>query len=78
MRTTECSSKTPLFLPFCTGSGSIAAVASLKGLVSGGDIRIQMPGGDLYISLTEESGGVRDIFLTGPTCVVFTGETYLV
>ncbi|MDY3079848.1 MAG: diaminopimelate epimerase [Oscillospiraceae bacterium] len=61
-----------------TGSGSIAAVASLKGLVSGGDIRIQMPGGDLYISLTEESGRVRDIFLTGPTCVVFTGETYLV
>ena len=61
-----------------TGSGSIATVASLKGLVSGGDIRIQMPGGDLYISLTEESGRVRDIFLTGPTCVVFTGETYLV
>lgn len=58
-----------------TGSGSIAATMALMGRVSGENTRISMPGGDLYITLTVENGTVHDIFLTGPTCVVCTGET---
>ena len=60
-----------------TGSGSIAAVTTLKGLVSGSNVRVQMPGGDLYISLSADADGVRDILLTGPTCVICRGETEL-
>lgn len=59
-----------------TGSGSIAAVLTLMGTVSGENVKISMPGGDLYINLTAENcGTVHDIFLTGPTCVVCEGET---
>ncbi len=61
-----------------TGSGSIAAVLTLKGLVSGKNVRIQMPGGELIISLAADSNGVRGIFLTGPTCVVCRGEAELI
>lgn len=57
-----------------TGSGSIAAVMTLMEKVSGKDVKIQMPGGDLFISLTVENGFVHDIFLTGPTCIVCEGE----
>lgn len=58
-----------------TGSGSIASVMTLMGKVSGENVRISMPGGDLYISLkAEKCGSVHDIFLTGPTCVVCEGE----
>ena len=32
-----------------------------------------MPGGELTVSLTA-SGGVQDIYLTGPTNVVCTGD----
>ena len=57
-----------------TGSGSIAAVMTKKGLVSGKDVKVAMPGGDLFLSL-EDDDCVHDIYLTGPTCVVFEGET---
>lgn len=60
-----------------TGSGSIAAVLALKGLVSGSSVYVRMPGGDLHISLKAEAGSVHDIFLTGPTCVICRGETEL-
>jgi hypothetical protein len=32
-----------------------------------------MPGGLLSVTLSNEIG-IRDIFLTGPTCLVFEGE----
>lgn len=57
-----------------TGSGSIAAVMTSKGLVSGKDVKISMPGGDLFLNL-ENGDCIHDIYLTGPTCVVFEGET---
>ncbi len=58
-----------------TGCGSITTALTLMGLVSGENVRISMPGGELSVSLTHEGGSVRDIYLTGPTCVVFEGET---
>ena len=57
-----------------TGCGSIAATLIGKGLVSGESVRIFMPGGELSVTLKYDGGRVRDILLTGPTCVTFTGE----
>lgn len=57
-----------------TASGSIAAVMTLMGYVTGKDVKVSMPGGDLYLSLTYDEC-IHDIFLTGPTCIVCIGET---
>ena len=57
-----------------TGSGSIAAALTLKGLVSGSNVTVSMPGGDLFITLKSDGSAVRDIYLTGPTCKVCEGE----
>ena len=57
-----------------TGCGSIVSALTLLGLVSGREVAVEMPGGTLSVSVTAENGGVRDIFLTGPTCVVCEGE----
>ncbi len=58
-----------------TGCGSITAALTLMGLVSGEDVRISMPGGELCVTLTQDGCSVHDVYLTGPTCVVFEGET---
>ena len=57
-----------------TGCGSIATALTLMGLVSGTDVSIGMPGGKLTVSLAREGERVRDIYLIGPTCLVFDGE----
>ena len=57
-----------------TGCGSITAALTKEGLVSGKDVAIEMPGGTLTVSVTNDAGRIRDIFLTGPTCVVCEGE----
>ncbi len=57
-----------------TGCGSITAVLTLLGLVSGHGVSIHMPGGTLSVSLTNDAGQIRDILLTGPTRLVFEGE----
>ena len=59
-----------------TGCGSITAALTKEGLVSGRDVTIEMPGGALTVSVTNDEGRIRDIFLTGPTCVVCAGELY--
>ena len=56
-----------------TGCGSIAAALRLLGL-SGDALAISMPGGELTVSLTASGGSVQDIYLTGPTNVVCTGD----
>ena len=56
-----------------TGCGSIAAALCLLGL-SGDELAIFMPGGELIVSLTAEVGSVRDIYLTGPTNIVCVGD----
>ena len=58
-----------------TGCGSIVTALALKGLVSGKNVKVSMPGGELFVTLTHESGTAHDVYLTGPTCVVFEGET---
>ena len=56
-----------------TGCGSTVAALCLGGLVSGKDVKVSMPGGELSISLTNDNGKIHDIFLTGPTCIVAEG-----
>ena len=58
-----------------TGCGSIVTALTLEGLVSGKNVKVSMPGGELFVTLTHESGTAHDVYLTGPTCVVFEGET---
>ncbi len=58
-----------------TGCGSITTALTLMGLVSGKNVGISMPGGELSVTLTQDGGSVRDIFLTGPTCIVYEGKT---
>ena len=57
-----------------TGCGSICTVLYSRGLISGRNVRISMPGGVLEVSLDGSGGNIRDIYLTGPTCVVCSGE----
>ena len=57
-----------------TGCGSIVSALSLKGLVSGNNVSVTMPGGELFVSITAENGMAKDVFLTGPTCIVCKGE----
>lgn len=57
-----------------TGAGSTVAVLTLQGLVSGQNVRVSMPGGDLFITADLRSGAVEDLWLTGPTNIVCTGE----
>lgn len=58
-----------------TGCGSIVTALTLMGRVCGNGVLISMPGGELSVTLTCSDGIVRDVYLTGPTCVVFEGET---
>lgn len=58
-----------------TGCGSIATVLTQRGICDKGDVHIRMPGGLLTVALTSEGNSVRDIFLTGPTCIVCSGST---
>ena len=57
-----------------TGCGASTAALTLAGLVSGRDVRIRMPGGELSVSLSREGPRVFDLWLTGPTCLVCEGD----
>ena len=57
-----------------TGASSLVAALTLMGKVTGENVKVDMPGGQLEISLTVEGETVKDIFLTGPTNIVAVGE----
>ena len=57
-----------------TGCGSTVAALALRGLVSGVNTKIAMPGGTLYVTVDTAGGTARDIMLTGPTNIVAQGE----
>jgi diaminopimelate epimerase len=60
-----------------TGCGSIVTALSLRGLVSGKNVRVSMPGGLLSVSLETDGGQVTELMLTGPVKTVFEGECEL-
>ena len=57
-----------------TGAGSTVTALTLMGLVSGENVRVAMPGGDLYVTVDREDGRVTNLWLTGPTNMVCEGE----
>ena len=58
-----------------TGTGSTAAVLTLKGLISGRGTRFSMRGGVLVTDVVRDAGGkITDLYLTGPTNIVAIGE----
>jgi len=57
-----------------TGTGSTVAVLTKKGLVSGKKVLVNVPGGQLFVTLGDTQNVVEDIFLTGPTNIVIEGE----
>ncbi len=58
-----------------TGCGSTVAALTARGVVSGRNTRLSVPGGDLYVSVNNAGGKISDILLTGPAVTVAVGET---
>lgn len=57
-----------------TGVGSTVAVLTTQGKVSGRQVRVQVPGGELVVDVIHDGNGVQALFLTGPTKMICTGE----
>ncbi len=57
-----------------TGTGSVAAVLAASGRTDGTRLAFEMAGGHLEVEVGMCDGSVRDLFLSGPTQIVCTGE----
>ena len=57
-----------------TGTGATVLALTLKGLVSGEDVRVSVPGGLLRVTIDRDCERVKAIWLTGPTNFVCEGE----
>ena len=57
-----------------TGTGSVVMVLTLLGRVSGQNVRVDMPGGQLTVDVVRDGPRVTDLYLTGPTNIVCRGE----
>ncbi len=66
-----------------TGTGSVVAVLTAEGRISGSGVRVGMTGGELIVDIESNSGGsapetaavpVSAVYLTGPTNIVAKGE----
>lgn len=59
-----------------TGCGASAAALTVLGLVSGKNVTVSMSGGEITVDLDEADGRVENIYITGPTALVFRGELF--
>ncbi len=57
-----------------TGAGSITTALTLLGKVSGKNVRIVMPGGELYVTAECSGSTVENLYLTGLTNIAAKGE----
>jgi len=57
-----------------TGAGATISALTLMGLVTGNDVKVMVPGGDLYITAIQKGKEIDELYLTGPTCFVAEGE----
>ncbi len=57
-----------------TGTGSLVAVLTLQGKVSGHNVKVDMTGGQLMIDAERQGSRITALYLTGPTNVVCKGE----
>ena len=56
-----------------TGTGAMVLALTLKGLVSGEDVQVSVPGGLLRVTVDRDCSAVRNLYLTGPTNIVCRG-----
>ena len=57
-----------------TGTGSVVAVLTMQGKVSGSGVKAEMTGGQLIIDAVRDGSAITDLYLTGPTNIVAKGE----
>ncbi|MCD8088708.1 MAG: diaminopimelate epimerase [Oscillospiraceae bacterium] len=57
-----------------TGAGSVATALTLLGPCSGKNIRVSMPGGDLFVDVLTGDDSVESLYLTGLTNIAAKGE----
>ena len=57
-----------------TGTGSTVLALTLLGKVSGEDVAVTVPGGELRVTIDRDGSSVKAIWLTGPTNIVCEGE----
>ena len=57
-----------------TGTGSMVTVLTLLGRVSGRQVKVDVPGGQLMVDVVRSGRQVTDLYLTGPTNIVCKGE----
>lgn len=57
-----------------TGTGSVVLALTLMGRVSGQDVAVSVPGGELRVTIDRDGEAVKAIWLTGPTNIVCEGE----
>ena len=57
-----------------TGTGSTVLALTLLGKVSGTDVAVSVPGGELRVTIDRDGDTVKAIWLTGPTNIVCEGE----
>ena len=57
-----------------TGTGSVVLALTLMGKVSGQDVTVSVPGGELRVTNDRDCEAVKAIWLTGPTNLVCEGE----
>ena len=57
-----------------TGTGSVVAVLTLQGKVSGRGVKVDQSGGQLIIDADRVQSRIASLYLTGPTNIVCKGE----
>ena len=57
-----------------TGTGSVVAILTLQGRVSGRNVKVDVPGGTLVIDVEMKGDKIENLYLTGPTNIVAKGE----
>ena len=57
-----------------TGTGSTVLALTRLGKVSGEDVAVTVPGGELRVTVDREGDQIRNLWLTGPTNIVCEGE----
>lgn len=59
-----------------TGVGSTVAALTLAGAVSGQQVLVHVPGGDLTVDAEAAEGAITHLYLTGATTMVCAGEVF--
>ena len=59
-----------------TGTGSTVLALTLMGKVSGREVVVKNPGGTLLVSVDRSGDDIENLWLTGPTNIVCSGEVF--